>query len=211
MNTYVTELITRYPALTPIASDAQQTINLLINTYENGGKLLLCGNGGSAADCGHIVGELMKGFLKKRPLDEAQKDALKSKNSDVEQNMLDKLQQGLPAISLCEPPALITAFSNDVDPEYIFAQQVLALGAKNDVLLGVSTSGNAKNVYAAASIAKGMGLKVIGMTGEGGGKLAKIADITLKAPDCETYRIQEYHLPIYHAICAAVEEHFFKQ
>ncbi len=198
MNKYVVELVERYPKLSAVAENTNKAIEAIINCYNKGGKVLLCGNGGSASDCSHIVGELMKGFLKLRPT---------NSNNEV----VSKLQKGLPAISLCEASALLTAFCNDVDPNLIFAQQVLGLGKKEDILIGISTSGNAKNVDAAVETAKELGITVIGLTGKDGGLLGKKSDISIIAPENETFKIQECHLPIYHAICAAVEENFFKE
>lgn len=198
MNKYVVELVERYPKLSAVAENTNKAIEAIINCYNNGGKVMLCGNGGSASDCSHIVGELMKGFLKLRPT---------NSNNEV----VSKLQKGLPAISLCEASALLTAFCNDVDPNLIFAQQVLGLGKKEDILIGISTSGNAKNVDAAVETAKELGITVIGLTGKDGGLLGKKSDISIIAPENETFKIQECHLPIYHAICAAVEENFFKE
>ena len=198
MNKYVVELVERYPKLSAVAENTNKAIEAIINCYNTGGKVMLCGNGGSASDCSHIVGELMKGFLKLRPT---------NSNNEV----VSKLQKGLPAISLCEASALLTAFCNDVDPNLIFAQQVLGLGKKEDILIGISTSGNAKNVDAAVETAKELGITVIGLTGKDGGLLGKKSDISIIAPENETFKIQECHLPIYHAICAAVEENFFKE
>lgn len=211
MNDRVATLTTKYPSLYYCAKDIENAIKEIVTCYHRGGKLLLCGNGGSAADCTHIVGELMKGFLKKRPVDGELAQQLMAKNPLVDQTLLGKLQCGLPAINLCESSALLTAYCNDVDPDYIFAQQVFGLGKKGDVLIGLSTSGNAKNVNHAAKIARAMGISVIGMTGETGGQLAKNASICIKVPATETYQIQELHLPVYHAICAAVEDAFFKE
>ena len=202
-------LIERFPELCGAENDIELATEKIIDCYKNGGKVLLCGNGGSAADCTHIVGELMKGFLKRRPTDEKLANTLKENGAD--DTLIANLQCGLPAINLCESSALITAYCNDVDPDYIFAQQVYGLGKKGDIFIGLSTSGNAKNVNHAVKIAKALGLTTIGMTGEKGGKLNENADICIKAPHNETYRIQEYHLPIYHVICAAVEDAFFEK
>lgn len=203
------ELLKRYPALSVCIGDVQRAIDSLIACYQEGHKLLLCGNGGSCADCLHITGELMKGFLKKRPLSDSQKERMLSKEPELE-TILNKLQNALPAIALCEESALNTAFCNDVDPSLQFAQQVLGYGREGDVLLAISTSGNAKNVVLAARTAKSMGMSVIGLTGVKGGNLAEIADICICVPETETYRVQELHLPVYHAICAAVEAAFFQ-
>lgn len=203
-------LIKRYPALAACGAEIQAAVNALIACYEAGGKVLLCGNGGSAADCDHIVGELMKGVFKKRPLSADKKATMQSANPALDDAVLDKLQVGLPAISLPAITALNTAYCNDVDPTLIYAQSVLALSRKGDVLIALSTSGNAKNVTAAVAVAKALGVTVIGLTGECGGMLAKDADIAIRVPEKETFKIQEYHLPVYHYICAAVEAHFFQ-
>lgn len=204
-------LIERYPALAVCESEIKRAIEAIIACYEKGGKLLLCGNGGSCADCDHIVGELMKGFLKKRPLDESKKAEMREKCAELDDATLSKLQGGLSAISLPTIAALSSAFNNDVDPELTYAQATLALGKTGDIFIGLSTSGNAKNVAAAARVAKGLGLTVIGMSGEGGGKLAALSDIAIRVPESETFKIQELHLPVYHAICAEVEEYFYSK
>ena len=204
-------LIERYPALAVCESEIKRAIEEIIACYEKGGKLLLCGNGGSCADCDHIVGELMKGFLKKRPLDESKKAEMREKCAELDDATLSKLQSGLGAISLPSITALGSAFNNDVDPELTYAQATLALGKAGDVFIGLSTSGNAKNVAAAARVAKGLGMTVIGMSGEGGGKLAALSDIAIRVPESETFKIQELHLPVYHAICAEVEEYFYSK
>ena len=204
-------LIERYPALAVCESEIKRAIEAIIACYEKGGKLLLCGNGGSCADCDHIVGELMKGFLKKRPLDDSKKAEMREKCAELDDATLSKLQSGLGAISLPSITALGSAFNNDVDPELTYAQATLALGKAGDVFIGLSTSGNAKNVAAAARVARGLGLVVIGMSGEGGGKLATLSDIAIRVPESETFKIQELHLPVYHAICAEVEEYFYSK
>jgi D-sedoheptulose 7-phosphate isomerase len=205
----IQELITRYPVLSVCRNDIQAAIDTMIRCYEHGGKVLLCGNGGSCADSDHIVGELMKGFLKKRPLSDAQKAAMKARSATLDDSLLNALQCGLPAISLPSLTALNTAFCNDADPELIYAQAVLALAKPGDVLIAISTSGNAKNVFAAVQVAKGLGVIVIGLTGNTGGKLKQYADIAVCVPETETFKIQELHLPVYHTVCAAVEAHFF--
>lgn len=211
MNERVTMLTEKYPQLASAEKDIDSAIKAIIDCYKNEGKILLCGNGGSAADCTHIVGELMKGFMKKRPTPKEKAESLKKANPSIDDDFLNNLQCGLPAINLCESSSLITAFCNDVDPEYIFAQQVYGLGKKGDVLIGLSTSGNAKNVNHAANIAKALGLTVIGMTGQKESKLSENSHICIKVPQTETYKIQELHLPIYHAICDAVEAYFFSE
>ena len=208
-------LIARYPALESCAADIRAAIAALCACYRAGGKLIVCGNGGSAADAEHIVGELMKGFLLPRHLDEnilaklhAACDASDPMTVDY---FMQNLQGALPAISLPSQLAISTAFSNDQAPDLTFAQQVLGLGTPGDVLLGITTSGNSKNVLYAFRIAKALGLTTIALTGASGGKCVTggYADIVIKAPDDETYKIQEYHLPIYHTLCIAVEEEFF--
>lgn len=202
------ELFARYPALRACEKEIADARDALIACYEGGGKVLLCGNGGSCADCDHIVGELMKGFLKKRPLSEERRAEMQ-KNYAVDDGILSKLQAGLPAVSLPAITGLNSAFCNDVDPELIYAQSVLGLGKAGDILIALSTSGNAKNVAAAVSVAKSIGMTVIGMTGEKGGLLREMADITVNVPERETFKVQELHLPVYHYLCAAVEAHFF--
>lgn len=187
-----------------------QASMLILDSYLSGGKLMICGNGGSCADSDHIVGELMKGFLLKRPLDANLKDRFKQFFGKSGIDASEKLQCGLPAISLSGHVALVTAFANDVDAELIYAQQVMGYGKTEDVILGISTSGNAKNVCYALMAAKVKGIKCIALTGKDGGKLPDIADCCLIAPSNETYEIQEYHLAIYHFICAFVESEMFE-
>ncbi len=204
------ELLTRYPVLKECKDEVVTSAEKIIDCYNNGGKLLICGNGGSCADGEHIVGELMKGFLKIRPVSDEKKNEMKSNCPLLDDETLTKLQGGLPAISLPSIAGLNSAFCNDVGPGLIYAQSLMSLGKKGDVLLALSTSGNSKNVYAAAKVAKGLGLTVIGLTGKTGGKLKEISDICICAPETETFKVQELHLPIYHYICATVEEYFFK-
>lgn len=208
---YVTQLIWRYPVLKANEKEIRQLCKAVINCYKKGGKLLVCGNGGSCADAEHIVGELMKGFLKKRELSEKKLSQMITDVPELATLGVDKLQQGLPAIALNSGAALTTAFANDCDPDLIYAQQVLGLGKKGDVFLGISTSGNAKNVFAAAAVAKSMGITTVALTGKTGGKLKDICDISVVVSEDETYMIQELHLPVYHAMCATVEEYFFKE
>ena len=205
------ELINRYPSLCDCKEDIKKAVDAIIDCYEKGRKLLLCGNGGSCADCEHIVGELMKGFLKKRPLDGSKMEEMKRNCNLVNDEMLEKLQGGLPAIAIPSITALNSAFCNDVDPELVYAQPLMSLAKENDILIGISTSGNSKNVFGAVKVAKALGIKVIGLTGKTGGKLKDTADICICAPETETFKIQELHLPIYHYLCAAVEEHFFAE
>ena len=208
-------LITRYPALAPCAADIRDAEQALITSYRAGGKLLVCGNGGSAADAEHIVGELMKGFLLPRHLGEDLMEKLHEACDATDPKTVDYLMQNLqgalPAIALPSQLAISTAFANDQAPDLTFAQQVLGLGRPADVLLGSTTSGNSKNVLYALRVARALGMKTIALTGASGGKCTAngCADITIQAPADETYKIQEYHLPIYHALCIAVEEEFF--
>ena len=203
------ELLNRYPSLFDCKETIQQAAEALIRCYADGKKVMACGNGGSCADADHIVGELMKGFLKKRPIKESLKKRMLEQYPSLNAELLDKLQCGLPALSLCSLTALNSAVCNDIDPDLIYAQSVFGLGNKGDILICISTSGNAKNVCAAAEIAKASGIHVIGLTGSAGGKLKEIADICICAPEMETYKIQELHLPIYHYLCATVEAYFF--
>lgn len=194
------DLFERYPQLNTCAGEIEKALSLMIDTYKKGGKILVCGNGGSAADADHIVGELMKGFLKKREVTDEK----------IPQELREKLQGALPAISLCAHTALVTATANDNGADMIFAQQVYGYAKENDLLIAISTSGNSKNVVNAARVAKALGVKVIILTGEKGGELKSLSNVTICAPSTETYEIQEYHLPIYHYLCAKVEEEFFK-
>ena len=171
----------------------------------------MCGNGGSAADCEHIAGELMKGFLKDRHISKEKRAKMKAMEPFIEDDILSKLQCGLPAVSLPSMLALNSAFCNDVDPELIYAQSIMALGNKGDILIAISTSGNSKNLCAAVKVAKALEIGVIGLTGKGGGKLKELADICICAPEEETFKIQELHMPIYHYLCAETEAHFFNQ
>lgn len=207
MNEHIERLVRHYPDLEDEEQAIWDAFIALKETFENGGKLLLAGNGGSAADSDHIVGELMKGFKRKRELPESTRNQLKDAGDDG--YIGEHLQGALPAISLVSQSALMTAFSNDVAADLMFAQQVYGYGKKGDVFWGISTSGNSKNIMNAAIVAKSKGLKTICLTGKDGGKLKNICDITIRAPFDETYRIQESHLPIYHTICIMLEEEFF--
>ena len=201
-------LFERCPALKPIKDDIRNAYQAIEDTYKNGGKLLCAGNGGSCADSEHIVGELMKSFKVKRKIDGRLSENLCSAGQDGEY-IASCLEGSLCAIALTSHPALSTAFSNDVDPHIVFAQQVSGFGKPGDTLLVISTSGNSKSCCYAAVTAKALGMKVIAMTGEGGGKLKTIADVTIAVPQNQTYLIQELHLPVYHALCAMLELEFF--
>ncbi len=203
------ELISRYPALAKLEENIEHAADLLIETYRNGGKVLICGSGGSAADALHIVGELMKSFVLKRKTDAAFRARLAETAGEDFDYLNANLEGALPAIALVENSALQTAFSNDVAGDLAFAQQTYGYGNTGDLLIAISTSGNSRSGVLAAKVALAKGMKVIALTGEGGGKLGRLADVTVAVPDRETYRIQELHLPIYHALCLIVEEEFF--
>lgn len=197
-----------YPELKAIEPEINKAIDLINTCYKNGGKVLVAGNGGSASDASHIVGELMKGFLLKRelPTDVA------SKLSKIEDGdyLASHLQGALPAIDLTSSNAIISAFSNDVAPDMVYAQLLFGYAKENDIFIGISTSGNSKNIVNALKVAKALGIKSIALTGMNNSKCSDLASVTIKAPSKETYRIQEYHLPIYHHICIEIEQKFFK-
>ena len=199
------QLFENTPALLPLEKSFREAVSVLCDTFQQGGKLLTCGNGGSAADSEHIVGELMKGFLLKRPLTQEERLAIAETGCPNPEQFADNLQRGLPAISLVSQTALMTAFLNDVQPEMLFAQQVFAYGRKGDCLLALSTSGNSANIVQAAYAAKARGMQVISLTGETESKLSQISTLTLRAPSRQTFRVQEYHLALYHALCGCVE------
>ena len=203
------DLISRYPALAPCREALEAALSLLIDTYRRGGKVLLCGNGGSAADCDHLAGELGKSFLLRRPLSEGKRAEMRRRSPGLSDDLLDLLEEGLPAIPLTTMTALLTAYANDKCPTLAFAQGVLALGRLGDTLVAISTSGNSESVLAAARIARGLGISVLALTGEGGGALASLADVLLAVPERRTFAVQELHLPVYHWLAAAVEAHFF--
>ena len=202
-------LINRYPVLEPVKEAIFHAYCLLEKCYEGGGKLLIGGNGGSSADSEHIVGELMKGFCKKRQVPEDFAGKLMEADKERGKYLAEKLQQGLPAIALTGHTALSTAYLNDVDGLLTIAQQLYGYGKKGDVFLGISTSGNSENILYAAAAARAMEIPVIALTGKDGGRLAEAADVAIIVPEQETYRIQELHLPVYHALCLMLEERFF--
>lgn len=209
MEIHLNHLIDRYPKLIVCKEDIWQAYKILETAYQQGRKLLVCGNGGSASDSEHIVGELMKEFKLKRKIYGNQAAALKDINPELGQVLADNLQGALPAISLTGHSALQTAYMNDAVPELVFAQQVNGYGKPEDVFLGISTSGNSKNVLYAAVTAKSKGLKVIGLTGAKENKLMQFADVCIRVPETETYKIQELHLPVYHCLCLMLEQKFF--
>ena len=200
----------RYPVLRPLDKELREAFSMMKRCFEKGGKLLLCGNGGSSADGDHIVGELMKAFCKKRKIKPELLSQLKELYGDTEASYFENhLEVGLPAISFSSQTALHTAFSNDQDESLFYAQCLLGYGKKEDLLFGISTSGNAKNVGYALKLAKAMGIPSILLTGKDGGSGKEYADLTIIAPSMETYQIQELHLPIYHCLCLMVEQYFF--
>ena len=205
-NQILEELIERYPQLATCKADIVESCKILLHSIKSDKKILLCGNGGSSADCDHISGELLKGFLLKRRLNETDSKKFEKYNSD---KLAAKLQYGICAIPLHDMTAVFTAYCNDVDPASVFAQLVFAIGKTDDSLICISTSGNAENVYKAAVTAKVCGLRVIALTGQNESKLSGIADVCIKVPESETFKIQELHLPVYHAICAVLENEMY--
>jgi D-sedoheptulose 7-phosphate isomerase len=205
---YLEQVVREYPVLADCKDDIMTAFEVIKEAYRQGGKLLICGNGGSGADSEHIVGELMKEFYIKRPLDKEAKERLRALDEDG-RILADHLQGALPAITLTSNISLSTAYSNDAEPELVFAQQVYGYGKEGDVLLGISTSGNSKNIIYAMKTAKVKGLKSIALTGRSGGALKGVSDVCICAPSDITYKIQELHLPIYHTLCMMIEEAFF--
>ena len=205
------DLLARYPALAVCEEALASAITLLIRTYEHDGTVFTCGNGGSAADADHIVGELLKGFVRRRPLPMAERAALSSVAGVDGDYLASRLQCGLRAMSLMSQQGLSSAVANDLGGDLGPAQQLYGMGRQGDMLIALSTSGNARNVALACRVAKLKGIPVVGMTGMMGGQLAELADICIKVPERETYRVQELHLPVYHALCRAVEAFFFPE
>lgn len=206
---HIEVLVNRYPVLNSVKDEIVEAYFLLVESYKNEGKLLIAGNGGSAADAEHIVGELMKGFKLPRKLNENFTDKLISENEELGTVLAESLQGALPAIALDGHPALSTAYMNDCEPLLCFAQQVNGHGKAGDVFLGISTSGNSKNILYAATTAHAKGMKVIGLTGAKDSKLTQMSDVCIKVPQTETYMIQELHLPVYHCLCLMLEDEFF--
>ncbi|MCD8283333.1 MAG: SIS domain-containing protein [Opitutae bacterium] len=203
MHRQIEKLLSRYPLLAECGDTIQAATDALAKTFSGGGKLLLCGNGGSAADADHISGELLKGFCSKRPLNHP---AVRQR---LGEELASKLQDALPAIPLHSLGAINTAWLNDCDPYYVYAQLVWGLGKRGDALLGISTSGNSKNVCAAMEVAREKGMATVALSGKTGGRLKTLANICICVPESETFKIQELHLPVYHAICLALEDIFF--
>ena len=204
-------LVSRYPELSTCKEDILKAYQLIADCYSSGGKLLAAGNGGSAADAEHIVGELMKGFKLPRKLDDAYKNALLAVDCELGGILAENLQGALPAIALDGQLALTTAYMNDCEPLLCFAQQVNGYGRAGDVFFAISTSGNSKNILFAATVAKAKEMKVIGLTGARASKLSELADVCIRVPQTETFMIQELHLPVYHCLCLMLEDKFFKK
>ncbi len=207
---YIAQLIERYPVLASVENEIRTAYQVLEKAYTNHKKLLVGGNGGSCADAEHIVGELMKGFVKKREIPEKMQERLLGLDQELGKHLANGLQSSLRAIAITGHAGFSTAFANDVDPEMIYAQQVNGYGDEGDVLLAISTSGNAKNLIYAALTARAKDMPVILLSGKDGGKLRAIADVSIVVPNQETYQIQELHLPIYHALCLQLEDKIFK-
>ncbi len=203
------ELIERYPILKECKNDIDEAFKVMVKSFETSHKMLIAGNGGSAADSNHIVGELMKSFELKRPISKELYEKI-IKNEKYGEMLANSLQGALPTISLNNHESLNTAFLNDVNPYVTFAQQVFGYGQTDDVFLGISTSGNSKNIVMAAIVAKAKGMKVIGLTGKKDSDLSSIADITIKVPETRVFKIQELHLPVYHCLCLMLEKYFFE-
>ena len=209
MSIELQKLFNRYPNLAVCKRQLEEAYEILETAFAQGRKLLVCGNGGSASDSEHIVGELMKEFKLKRKVFADQAETMKKIHPELGAILAENLQGALPAISLTGHSSLTTAFMNDSEPELIFAQQVNGYGKEGDVFLGISTSGNSRNVLYAAVTAKAKGLKVVGLTGQRESKLSALADVCIQVPEVETYKIQELHLPVYHCLCLMLEDHFF--
>jgi len=204
------ELFQRYPALKACEEDIDRALGLIEETYRGGGKLLVCGNGGSCSDAQHIVGELMKGFLLKRPMTDEQRRAFAQTLGEEEaEAFASRLQRGLPAIPLDGAGALFTAYANDADADYVYAQAVFGYGKPGDLLIGISTSGNSRNVVLAMKAAKALGIRGVALTGAKESALSALSDAAVRVPETETFKVQELHLPVYHYLCAAMEEIFF--
>ena len=206
---HVKKMAEKYPELAIIEQSVRNAVEMIVNCYENGGKVLICGNGGSAADSEHIAGELLKSFMNKRPITPELRASLKKEFGEEGDFIADNLQRGIRAIPLTSFCAFNTAFLNDCNEKLMFAQLVNALGLKGDILLAISTSGNSKNVCYAAQVARALGMKIISLTGSGGGKLKDLSDVLLNVPSTVVYEIQELHLPVYHLLCLALENELF--
>lgn len=203
------ELLARYPALLPCKAEIARALDLMVGTYRRGGKLLLCGNGGSAADCSHITGELLKGFQLCRAPTPEEAARFREAAPDIGEQLCTALQRGIPAISIPDQTAALTAYANDAAPEFMYAQLVYAYGRPEDLLLALSTSGNSKNVVYAVQTARALGMDTLALTGDGGGRLGELCSCVIAVPERETFKIQEYHLPVYHYLCSEMERILF--
>lgn len=207
----IRDLVARYPKLVNVEASIFEVVEAIIASYKAGGKMLICGNGGSASDAMHIVGELMKDFVIPRKLPIEIQEKIKASAGEHAKYIIANLQGTLPAISLVNEIAFSTAYANDITPDLSFAQQVYGYGNQGDILISISTSGNSKNIIYAAEVAKAMGVKVIALTGATGGKLKDKCDYLIDVPETESFKVQELHLPVYHAICLALENEFFSE
>ncbi len=205
------ELFSRYTNLAVCETQIHAALTLMRETYQNGGTMLLCGNGGSCADCDHIVGELMKGFMSLRPITDDECESIRALFPDDAAYFKEMLQRGIPAVSLPSLTAVGSAFVNDVCADMVYAQLMFALGRESDLAIGLSTSGNSKNVVNAMKIAKAKNMKTLALTGANPCKLDEICDVVIKVPETQTYKIQELHLPVYHYLCAALEKELFSE
>ncbi len=203
------ELLQRYPALAVCSEDIDTAVALMKKTYLSGGTIYVCGNGGSCSDSEHIVGELMKGFMLLRPIPKEDREKLSSLFPNDGDRMADNLQRGIPAVALTAQSAILTAFNNDVDSDMCYAQLLYGYGREQDLLIGLSTSGNSKNVVNAIKIAKLKGMSTLSLTGRKESKLSALCDCTIRVPEDETFKIQEYHLPVYHYLCGKLEADLF--
>lgn len=208
---FLEKLSQDYPQLEACKGSIEEAFNLVKNCYAGNGKVLVCGNGGSAADSEHIVGELMKGFQLKRRICEEDERKIKFIAGGEAEYICSNLQGALPAISLVSQVAVASAYINDIAADMVFAQMVYGYAREGDVLIGLSTSGNSINVINAIKVAKAFGVKTIGMTGMNGGKMRGLCDVTICVPSEITYKIQEYHLPVYHTLCSMIEYEFFEK
>lgn len=211
MTDHIQQLIERYPCLSVCEKGIRDSYTILEKSFAAGGKLLTAGNGGSAADSDHIAGELLKSFVKRRQPEAAFLEKLSSVDGECGTYLADKLEGSLPVISLCNQTALLTASLNDVDGNVVFAQQIMGYGKTGDAFLGISTSGNSKDIVYAMAVAKAKGLATVALTGRDGGRIARMADAAIIVPEKETFKIQELHLPVYHALCLQIEERFFPE
>ncbi len=202
-------LYERFPVLSDVEKDMESVVSMMLETNKSGGKILLCGNGGSCADCDHIVGELMKSFMYERKPDANVVKKLATQFGGETEKVAACLQTGIPAISLPSQSAVLTAYLNDVAPEYVYAQLVYGYAKENDMLLALSTSGNSKNIVNAVKVAKALGIKAASITGLNESELSKICDVCIRVPETETYKVQELTLPVYHHLCATVEKKLF--